>query len=105
MGFGLTLTTGCEAIPEPVDGRTIEAVLAAHQAELMAKPGVVGVYVGLGDDGLTPCLKVMIRRADPTLERTLPRQLEGYRVVAEITGDIVPMSVATKKVGAAPVAR
>lgn len=74
--------------PPPPD---INAVLAAHDKELLAKPGVVGVYVGLLDDNRTPCLKVMLARPDSELERSLPRTLEGYRVVTEITGPIRPM--------------
>lgn len=58
----------------------------------MAMPGVVGVYVGLLDDGVTPCLKVMLRQNDPKLERSIPRVIEGYRVVTDVTGEIRPMA-------------
>ena len=70
--------------------RDINAVLAAHQAELMALPGVVGVYVGLGKDERTECLKVMLERNDEELRRRLPKNLEGYPVVPEFTGEIRP---------------
>ncbi len=40
--------------------RDINTVLRDHDQELMAIPGVVGVYVGLLDDGKTSCLKVMV---------------------------------------------
>jgi hypothetical protein len=76
---------------QPAPRRDINAVLAAHDKRLMASPGVVGVYVGVLEDGTTPCLKIMLRQADPKLEQSLPRTIEGYRVVTEITGEIKPM--------------
>jgi hypothetical protein len=72
--------------------RDINAVLAAHSGQLMALPGVVGVYVGLLDDQQTPCLRVMLARKDAKLARSIPRTLDGYRVVTEVTGVIRPMS-------------
>ncbi|HEV2842154.1 MAG TPA: hypothetical protein VGW39_12585 [Chthoniobacterales bacterium] len=40
----------------PSPQRDINAVLRDHDTELLAIPGVVGVYVGLLEDGKTPCL-------------------------------------------------
>ena len=58
----------------------------------MALPGVVGIYVGLMDDQKTVCLKVMLARKDAQLEHSIPRQIEGYFVVTEVTGPIKPMA-------------
>jgi|SRR6185369_10964667 len=71
--------------------RDINAVLADHDDELLAIPGVVGVYVGLLSDQNTPCLKVMLVRKDARLKRRIPRTLEGYPVVTEVTGEIRPL--------------
>jgi hypothetical protein len=71
--------------------RDINTVLAEHDAQLLAMPGVVGVYVGLLEDQKTPCLKIMLARKDGSLERSIPRRIEGYPVVTEITGEIRPM--------------
>ena len=71
--------------------RDINAVLRDHDQELMAIPGVVGVYVGLAGDGQTECLKVMAARKTPQLERQVPKSLEGYRVLVEETGVIRPL--------------
>jgi hypothetical protein len=71
--------------------RGVNAVLADHDDQLMAMPGVVGVYVGLLKDGKTTCLKVMLARKDRQLEASIPRTLEGYPVVTEVTGEIRPM--------------
>ncbi|MSU57161.1 MAG: hypothetical protein EXS35_03090 [Pedosphaera sp.] len=71
--------------------RDINAVLAAHDQELLAIPGVVGVYVGAQEDGRTQCLKVMLSRATAENQRAIPRQLEGYSVVTEVTGEIRPL--------------
>jgi hypothetical protein len=68
--------------------RDINAVLAAHDKELLAIPDVVGVYVGtIGNEGQL-CLKVMLARANPESERKIPRMIEGYPVVTEVTGEI-----------------
>jgi hypothetical protein len=71
--------------------RDINAVLRSHDQELLRLPHVVGVYVGLLPDEKTPCLKVMLSRKDTTTEKSLPKVLEGYRVIAEVTGDIRPL--------------
>ena len=72
--------------------RDINLVLATHDKQLLATPGVVGVYVGLQRDGKTPCLKVMLAKDDEKLARSIPRSLEGYYVVTEVTGEIRPFS-------------
>jgi hypothetical protein len=71
--------------------RNINAVLRNHDQELMAIPGVVGVYVGLRADQKTPCLRVMALKKTKDLERALPKSLEGYPVEIEETGEIRPM--------------
>lgn len=71
--------------------RDINAVLSDHDQELMAIPGVAGVYVGVLEDGRTPCLKVMAVRKTPELERRIPRMLEGYTVIVEESGEIRPL--------------
>jgi hypothetical protein len=73
----------------PSSKRDINAVLADHQRELMTIPDVVGVYVGVLVDGKTPCLKVML--AKEANHRAIPRELEGYPVIAEVTGEIRPL--------------
>ncbi|MEO7677980.1 MAG: hypothetical protein ABIV39_14570 [Verrucomicrobiota bacterium] len=91
----LTLNTGCLSRMNPsrpsAPLRDINAVLADHDQELLAIPGVVGVYVGLLPDEKTPCLKVMQARKDSHLERRIPRMLEGHPVIPEVTGEIRPM--------------
>ncbi len=71
--------------------RDINAVLADHDKDIMAVPGVVGVYVGSLPDDKTPCLKVMLARKGPETERLIPKQIEGYPVVTEVTGEIRPL--------------
>ena len=92
---GLAFTTGCgEQMAQnssPSPKRDINAVLRDHDKELLAIPGVVGVYVALLEDGKTPCLKVMLARKTSETERAIPRTLEGYPVVSEVTGEIRPM--------------
>src|SRR5262245_42569902 len=60
--FYLSLTLGCtrQMDPSSQPQRDINVVLARHDKELLAIPGVAGVYVGALSDGKTPCLKVML---------------------------------------------
>jgi hypothetical protein len=71
----------------PTPKRDINAVLASHDKELLAIPDVVGVYIGTLADGRTPCLRVMLARKNSESERRIPRMIESYSVVAEVTGE------------------
>jgi hypothetical protein len=71
--------------------RDINAVLRAHDKELMAIPGVVGVYVGLQADQKTQCFRVMVVKKTKDLEQAIPKSLEGYPVELDETGVIRPM--------------
>ena len=83
------VVTGCQTT---TPRRDINAVLNDRAPSLMALPGVVGVYVGLRNDGRTECLKVMLGQDDPATRQTIPHTLEGYAVETEVTGLIKPMS-------------
>ena len=76
----------------PSPKRDINAVLAAHDKELLAIPDVVGVYVGTLEDRSTLCLRVILARKNPETERKIPRSIEGYPVRVEVSGEIRPMS-------------
>ena len=69
----------------------INVVMEAHIEQLMALPGVVGVYIGALDDG-RPCIKVMVIEKTPELEQKIPKALEGHPIVIEETGEIRPLS-------------
>lgn len=75
----------------PSPKRDINAVLRDHDKELLAIPGVVGVYVAVLEDGKTPCLKVMLARKTAESDRDIPKSIEGYSVVSEVTGEIRPL--------------
>jgi len=72
----------------PSPKRDINDVLAAHDRQLLAIPGVVGVYVGVLNDGRRRCLKVMLAEKNHETERKIPQTLDGYPVVPEATGKI-----------------
>lgn len=76
----------------PSAKRDINAVLRDHDKELLAIPGVVGVYVAVLEDGKTPCLKVMLARKTPESERDIPKSIEGHPVLREVTGEIRPLT-------------
>ena len=71
-----------------VTARSIDEVLAAHSDSLMALPGVVGTAIGLCDG--ERCIKVFLADSGQETKRRIPTHLEGYRVLAEVTGMIRP---------------
>ena len=75
----------------PSPRRDINDVLRAHDKELMAIPGVVGVYVGVLQDGKSGCLKVMLAQKSAEAERAIPKSLDGYPVIVEVTGQVRPL--------------
>ena len=75
----------------PAARRDINAVLRDHDKELLLIKNVVGVYVGLENDGRTPCLHVMLARDSSEARQAIPSQIEGYKVLVEITGEIRPL--------------
>jgi len=51
---------------------------------------MVGTAIGLCDT--TPCIKVLVARTTPVLQRSIPDTLDGWRVVIEETGIIRPQA-------------
>ena len=66
--------------------KTIQKVLKEHTNELMSVPGVVGTAQGLCND--KPCIKVYVIEKTPELNQKIPKNLEGYPVSIEETGEI-----------------
>ena len=71
--------------------KDINTVLKEHEKELLAAPGVVGVYVGLLPDDKTLCLKVMVIKNTEELNQKIPKSIEGHPVVIEESGVIRPL--------------
>ena len=68
----------------------ISDVLARHTPRLMAIPGVVGTYEGALEDG-APYIGILVAKLTPALRDSLPRELEGWPVRVEESGEIKPM--------------
>ncbi|HJK98721.1 MAG TPA: hypothetical protein RMF84_15985 [Polyangiaceae bacterium LLY-WYZ-14_1] len=65
-------------------GDDIKAAQRKLSERVLGRPGVVGTAIGMSRG--EPCLKVLI--ADERGRRGLPREIDGYPVVAEHTGRI-----------------
>lgn len=74
--------------PESMTRKDINTVLKDHDKELLAIPGVVGVYIGLLPDDTTLCLKVMVIKETKDLKGMIPQSIEGYPVLIEESGVI-----------------
>ena len=77
-----------EAVPEekPLVEKPIEQVLQEHTDSLMALPGVVGTAQGLCAD--EPCIQVFVVEATEDLLKQIPKEIEGYTVDVQQTGEI-----------------
>lgn len=91
LGLALALLVACEQnmAHDNVSSqkRDINAVLVAHDKELLALPDVVAVYVGTLADRRTLCLKVMLARENSETQRRIPKLIEGHKVIIEVTGE------------------
>jgi hypothetical protein len=71
---------------ERITEKSLETVLKEHTEELMSLEGVVGTFQSLC--GGEPCIKVLVKKRSPELEKKIPRFLEGYPVVVQESGEI-----------------
>ena len=62
-----------------------QKVLTQNEKQLMI-PGVEGV--GIGGTSSAPVILVMVRSAEDEIAAKLPRQVGGYPVKVEVTGEI-----------------
>ena len=69
---------------------SIEAVLEAHNASLLAVPGVVGTAIGQCDGH--PCIRVFMRDSAAAKAARLGTELDGYPVRVEVSGRFYPRS-------------
>jgi hypothetical protein len=60
----------------------LEAAQRKLTNRVMGQPGVTGTAIG--ERGGKPCLKVYV--SDEKAGKTLPRTVDGFRVVIEVTG-------------------
>jgi hypothetical protein len=68
----------------------INLVKEKYVDELMKIPGVVGVYVGETDEKY-PCITVMIKEETDRIKKQIPKEIEEFPVIIEVTGEIKPM--------------
>jgi len=95
LGFILLLVAaGCGGEPRGEgSAMTVEdasRVLDRHSAELMAIPGVIGVYVGARSDS-SLCIRVILLENRPEARPSIPEELEGVPVEIEESDAIRPM--------------
>jgi hypothetical protein len=65
---------------------TIEDTLERHSAALISVPGVVAVAQGLCDG--EPCIRVFVSKRSDEIDRSVPKSIEGYKVVVEESGEV-----------------
>ena len=93
--LSIMVTSGCTEIakilqgeePEQTSELRIEDVKDRHEAKLMGTEGVVGV--GIGECEGTPCIKVFVIEKTPEVEAMIPKEIEGFKVDIEESGEII----------------
>lgn len=80
-----------EEVHAVTDLRPIDDVLRDHDDEILAIPGVTMIFIGVNRHG-EPCIKVGVEVANADVEERIPRELEGWPVVVEETGEVGPMN-------------
>ncbi len=63
----------------------IEKVQERYTDGWMKVPGVIGTGIGIFDG--KPCITVFVTAMTDTIERAIPREVDGYRVQFETTGE------------------
>lgn len=66
---------------------SIEDVKERNEARWMAINGVTGV--GIGEYKDQPCIVIYVEGRTPELRKTIPTEIEGYKVITEVTGEII----------------
>jgi hypothetical protein len=92
LAVAAMLAQGCRARPSDtprnsMTQRSLTDVLAAHSPELMAIPGVTAVAESRLADG-RPCVLVLVVKLTPELRGKIPRELEGWPVRLDQSGEI-----------------
>lgn len=67
--------------------QTIEQVKEAHEIKLMAIDGVQGVGIGQRKDADGLAITIYVESKTKALRETLPKELEGYPVQVEVSGE------------------
>ena len=93
LAFGLS---GCSEQKEPTKAQdstkqikkkmTITEVLEKHTDTWMSIPGVLGTAQSEKDG--KPAITIFIEQKSSTIEEKIPKSVEGYPVVLEVTGEI-----------------
>ena len=78
-----------EEARDMTDLRPINEVLRGHEDEILAIPGVTMIIIGANLQG-EPCIKVGVEVANADVEERIPREMEGWPVVIEETGEVGP---------------
>ncbi|MBD2564814.1 hypothetical protein H6G95_30375 [Nostoc linckia FACHB-391] len=66
--------------------QTIEQIKEQYESDLLSIDGVVGVGIGECED--KPCIKVYLENESPNFKKQIPKQLDGFKVDAQVTGAI-----------------
>jgi len=97
LTLSLTVLAACAPESKPANEeaemsheKTIADVIRAHGERLLAIEGVSMVSEGLSESG-HPCIKIGLIEENEELRASLPKELEGFPVEIEITGEFKPM--------------
>jgi hypothetical protein len=66
--------------------QTVNSVIERHAGEIVSLPGVVGIAEGEARG--RSCIRVFVVRRTEHLSNSIPRELDGWPVIVEETGEL-----------------
>ena len=83
-------SAGCVKRKDPgimkeMRSRSIEQVFDAHRDTLLSIVGVIGAGIAKSDN--KPCIVVMVEDSTDEILKQIPKELDGYKVIVEKTGE------------------
>lgn len=70
-----------------------EDIIERYEAQLMGlSDDVVGVAIGKDPEGRKRCIVVYVKKRSPELEKAIPKELEGFKVYVEESGEFVALA-------------
>jgi hypothetical protein len=79
-------TIEIQSAPTDESSLSIFQIQRAYESELLEIEGVIGVAIGKCEE--EECIKVFVIEKTPELDRSIPKQLGGYKVDIEAIGTI-----------------
>lgn len=70
-------------------GKSVEKAKERHEEEIMSIRGVTGIAIG--QENKKSCIIVYVKEVKPEVMKAIPKEIEGFHVKIEETGEFVAL--------------